>query len=127
MNRYTVTIQGWGEDEDGVSGEELTQIDLTVRKISYCNEKYQTISYQKVSLFLPELLINSMFCADSNLLSAGTCYGDSGGPAMIRDESGLAYTLVGVVSGNPVGCTKTKVFPDYFTYVGHDEVCSRNQ
>ena len=68
-----------------------------------------------------------MFCADSNLLSAGTCYGDSGGPAMIRDESGLAYTLVGVVSGNPVGCTKTKVFPDYFTYVGHDEVCSRNQ
>ena len=25
MNRYAVTIQGWGQDEDGVAGEQLTQ------------------------------------------------------------------------------------------------------
>ena len=85
MTRYTVTIQGWGSDDQGRSGEELTQVDLTVRPMEYCNKQYQEISFSKVSIFIPELLISSQFCADSNLNEdAGTCYGDSGGPAMIR-------------------------------------------
>ena len=85
MNRYTVTIQGWGQDDDGVYGEQLTQVDLTVRKKSFCNSKYRNLDDTRISYYFPNLTIDSMFCADSNLNpNVGTCYGDSGGPTMIR-------------------------------------------
>ena len=38
-----------------------------------------------VGTFLPKLTSNGLFCADSSLDSqAGTCNGDSGGPAVVR-------------------------------------------
>ena len=64
-----------------------------------------------------------MFCADSNLEdNIGTCYGDSGGPSMIKDEEGVFYILMGVVGGNPGGCGKTQEYPDYFTFIGHEKI-----
>ena len=39
-----------------------------------------------------------------------------------RDDNGEAYVLVGVVIGNPVGCRDVRVYPDFFTYIGHKEV-----
>ena len=85
MNRYTVTVQGWGKDDDGITGIDLTQVDLTIRKRSICNKKYQNVSPAKINFWFPNLTISSMFCAETNLQSnAGTCYGDSGGPSIIK-------------------------------------------
>ena len=85
MNRYAVTIQGWGQDEDGVAGEQLTQIDLTIRKNAICNAKYKNLDATRISYYFPNLTIPSMFCADGNLKTdTGTCYGDSGGPSLIK-------------------------------------------
>ena len=85
MNRYTVTVQGWGEDNDGNTGSDLTQVDLTVRKQSICNKKYEKLTPARINYWFPNLTISAMFCADSNLRrDAGTCYGDSGGPTIIK-------------------------------------------
>ena len=39
-----------------------------------------------------------------------------------RNDDGFSYTIIGLVSGNPVGCIKSREVPDYFTYIGHVEV-----
>ena len=40
-----------------------------------------------------------------------------------RDDDGLKYVLIGVVSGNPAGCDGAyKKYPDYFTFLGHESV-----
>ena len=56
----------------------------------------------------------------------GTCYGDSGGPAIRRvfdEQDGTErFTLVGVVSGNAAGCVDNRQYPDYFTFIGHQKV-----
>ena len=88
-----ITVQGWGKDQRGLDGEAgklLTQIDVSIRSENECNTKYNTtFSFQdqrRIQTQLPELIINSMFCADSNLDSSqvGICNGDSGGPAVFR-------------------------------------------
>ena len=32
------------------------------------------------------------------------------------------FALVGIVNGNPRGCTDKRLFPDYHAYVGNEEV-----
>ena len=88
MNRYSVTIQGWGNNDEKLKVGKLTQIDLTIRKNYYCDEKYRKLSASQISYSFPNLTIPEMFCADGNLNpTIGTCYGDSGGPALIRYDS----------------------------------------
>ena len=85
MHRYAVTVQGWGVDNDGNIGADLTQVDLTIRKKSICDKKYENLSSARINYWFPNLTISSMFCADGNLRrDAGTCHGDSGGPAIIK-------------------------------------------
>ena len=123
MHRFTVTIQGWGKDDNGDFGEDLTKIDLTVKKNSFCNKKYESLSSARKQYWFKDLLTPPMFCADSNLGdNIGTCYGDSGGPTMIQDEEGIYYILMGVVSGNPGECGRTLKYPDYFTFIGHEKI-----
>ena len=123
LNRFTITIQGWGQDDNGEFGEDLTRIDLTIRRNSLCNKKYETISAARKSYWFPQLLTPQMFCANSNLGDKiGTCYGDSGGPSMIQDDNGVSYILMGVVSGNPGECGNTQEYPDFFTFIGHENI-----
>ena len=85
-----ITVQGWGVDNNGESGKLLTQIDVSIRSKEECNDKFSsTVSRQdqlRVQAFIPDLLIDSMFCADNNLDDnlVGVCNGDSGGPAIYR-------------------------------------------
>ena len=32
------------------------------------------------------------------------------------------FTLVGVVSGNPLGCVDYRQYPDYFAFIGHHNI-----
>lgn len=85
MNRYTITVQGWGKDNSNGFPTDLSQVDLTIRNQKFCNSKYDNLPVNTKLIFLPDLLLSSMFCADGNLNpTAGTCYGDSGGPSIIR-------------------------------------------
>ena len=85
-----ITVQGWGRDNKGESGKLLTQIDVSIRSQEECNDKYnsttRSLDQARIRAFIPDLLPNSMFCADSNLDRSivGVCDGDSGGPAIFR-------------------------------------------
>ena len=49
----------------------------------------------------------------------------SGGPVIKRnwDNGAEVFTLVGVVSGNPVGCSiLSAAYPDFYTFVGEQKV-----
>ena len=48
----------------------------------------------------------------------------SGGPVIKRNwENGAeVFTLVGVVSGNPGGCSIYRPYPDFYTFVGKQKV-----
>ena len=126
MDGDGVTVQGWGRDNDGVIGQTLTEIGVTVRSRAECNYKYQSVKSHVKSFYFPELMTEAMFCADNNLnTDVGTCYGDSGGPVIRRNwdrEEGEVFTLVGVVSGNPDGCDKFRDYPDYYTFLGHKKI-----
>ena len=92
MSQFTITIQGWGKDDRDRVGEEITQIDLTIRKRIICDRRYENIDEFRLSQYLPNMTLPSMFCASSNLGDGvGTCYGDSGGPAIIRSKSIFKY------------------------------------
>ena len=78
-------LLGWGKNDNGVFGEQLTQVDLTIRKMEICNKKYEKVDQNRIKYWFPNLTTSAMFCADSNLKDdVGTCYGDSGGPSLIR-------------------------------------------
>ena len=85
---------GWGREGDVEM--KLTQIDVAIRSLEYCNfilnkakEEGRGQIPLQIKLFLPELLIPSQFCADQTTLSEGvkTTFGDSGGPSVRRYET----------------------------------------
>ena len=85
----SLTIVGWGRDDRDVFGHELTSIDVTIRSNLECNYKYNGTGSRRekirIQTQLPNLIMDSQFCADHNIKSdVGTCHEDSGGPAIIR-------------------------------------------
>ena len=84
----TVIVQGWGEDINGNVGQEVTEARVSVRSKFECGHPLSLAGPDKIDdvrKFLPKLTSSELFCADSSLDSqAGSCNGDSGGPAFIR-------------------------------------------
>jgi len=69
MVGLATTVQGWGTNNDGQTGKLLTQIDVSVRSNEECNFIYNSSSLSRldearIGAFLPNLLIDSMYCAD---------------------------------------------------------------
>ena len=85
-----IVVQGWGTDENEDEGKSLTQIDVSIRSKEECNYQFTNnvgrLDALRIKAFLPDLITDSMFCADGtiNQDETGTCKGDSGGPAFIR-------------------------------------------
>ena len=74
MNRFAVTAQGWREENDENISNDLTQLDLIVRRRSDCDKKYEkNLSPSIINYWFPNMTISSMFCASSNLKTEGTC------------------------------------------------------
>ena len=68
--RTGVTVQGWGNSKTEEAGNTLTQIDVVIRSREECNYVYNNTDRKVkrgLELFLPELVTESMFCADSTL------------------------------------------------------------
>ena len=83
MHKWSVTVQGWGEDDDGNTEIDLARVNLAVIKKSLCNAKYENVKDSWKNLYMPNLIIDAMFCTDG-WEYAGTCHGFSGGPTIIQ-------------------------------------------
>ena len=68
--RTAVTVQGWGSSNIEEAGTTLTQIDVAIRSQEECNYVYNNTERKVrlgLELQLPQLVTESMFCADSTL------------------------------------------------------------
>ena len=89
---FSLTLTGWGTEKSS-DDLKLTQIAVGVRSQQFCNYKLNKTKHEgsrqtflRIDLFLPELLKETQFCADSTTLTEDvrTSNGDSGGPSVRR-------------------------------------------
>jgi secreted trypsin-like serine protease len=81
----SMSIQGWGKDEEGSFGKRVSVANVGIRSKAECDYKLSNAgSYQnRVDILLPQLSEDILFCADASInTQGGTCVGDSGGPAV---------------------------------------------
>ena len=119
---WGMKVLGYGPQDD--ENLMLTSIDLTVKSISHCNEKYtvgrSTTYFWEIEDTLPNKFNSgSVFCASNVGTEAGTCRGDSGGPTVFDD--GIKYHQLGVVHGSITSCDGSR-FPGIFVRIDNPEV-----
>ena len=87
-----MTSTGWGTEKSS-DDLKLTQIAVGIRSQQFCNYKLNKTKHEgsrqtflRIDLFLPDLLKDTQFCADTDTLTDAvkTTKGDSGGPSVRR-------------------------------------------
>lgn len=107
----TVRIAGWGSvSTKGPAIKELKSTDLQIIDSAACARAYNDRKGTKISS-------NHLLCAAQ--MGRDSCYGDSGGPLIDRDD-----VQVGLVSSG-VGCADPK-YPGIYTDVAHYRDWIRN-
>ena len=89
---FSLTLIGWGKEKNS-DDLKLTQINVAIRSKQFCNFKLNKTKHEgsrqtflRIDLFLPDLLKDTQFCADTTTLTdeERTINGDSGGPSVQR-------------------------------------------
>ena len=84
----TLLVQGWGEDINGIAGQQISEATVSSRSSQECDHRISLAgpsSVEEVETFLPDLTNSVLICADATLdAQIGACSGDSGGPAFYR-------------------------------------------
>lgn len=95
-----ITVYGWGQitENNDKSSNQLRTVSVPVIDQNKCSDMYK--GHGKIT--------RSMFCA-GNLRSKDACTGDSGGPAIFKNQ------LCGVVSWG-IGCARSK-YPGVYTNI----------
>ena len=117
-----IKVLGYGpqDDEDLM----LTAVDLNVKPLPICNEKYtvgqSNRNFWEILDSLPTKFDGgSVFCASNVATDDATCRGDSGGPATFFD--GIKHRQLGVVHGSITSCDGSR-FPSIFVRIDNPEV-----
>ena len=83
-----LVVQGWGEDINGIAGQQITEASVSSRSSQECDHRISLadpLYSEEVDTFLPNKTNSVIICADATLnAQIGTCSGDSGGPAFYR-------------------------------------------
>ncbi|CAN8074555.1 unnamed protein product [Agarophyton chilense] len=111
-----VRASGYGQvAEDWISAIERTllQVDIPIVSFKRCVQAFASYGAPE---FARALQSRSHLCAGyaDDDCAGDTCYGDSGGPIVVRAKG--KYVQVGVVSGG-IGCAR-KGLPGFYTRVG---------
>lgn len=88
----TGTVIGWGQiSNDGPTSSVLLQVTVPIISNDTCNDAYNNLGTSGLNPITP-----NMVCAGDPSGKKDSCYGDSGGPLMIRE--GDIWKLAGIVS-----------------------------
>ncbi|KAG0411313.1 hypothetical protein HPB47_011568, partial [Ixodes persulcatus] len=99
----TVDVSGWGDtSEGGPSPSHLLAVSVPVISSTNCTRETPNMYDSKI-----------MFCTKSP--GKGTCHGDSGGPAVLKESD--SSILVGVVSGGEICAVTPAVFTKVPVYI----------
>jgi secreted trypsin-like serine protease len=130
--RYATAI-GWGATADKNSSNILQVVDVQAKPTESCNRFYvdhlRTLAkmlYKRQNASDDEVedIVNKRFpltksmvtphmmCAGSDIRAADTCFGDSGGPLLVKRGEG--YAQAGIVSWGPIeGCGIANLYGVY--------------
>eukprot|EP00092_Neocalanus_flemingeri_P004565 GFUD01004916.1.p1 GENE.GFUD01004916.1~~GFUD01004916.1.p1 ORF type:complete len:830 (+),score=142.34 GFUD01004916.1:13-2502(+) len=119
-----LTIIGYGVNDQRTVGKDLLIDTVSVRENAYCDNAHKNAGQEKerVKAALPDLFIDSLFCADQDLnRKIGPCNGDSGSPAFQRIfKEGERFVVQGIVSGT-IEC-KSDRYPNFYTLVASQDI-----
>ena len=124
LTNQALTIIGYGLNDKDQVGTDLLTETVTVRENEYCNKAHLNAGQdqERIKAALPELFINSLFCAEQDLdRKVGPCNGDSGSPAFQRIfKEDDRFFVQGIVSGT-IQC-KSDRYPNFFTLVASSDI-----
>lgn len=108
-------VIGWGETEAGEASATLRQVDLPLADLHAAN------------LASPEdpPLLDALPAGDPRG-GADSCYGDSGGPLMVRDPDSQEWLLAGIVSHGQGECAEPGKFGIYTNVQVHHAWITRH-
>ncbi len=108
-------VPGWGRLLDGRYPNELRQVQIEVLERSNCNQGGTAAPKPGITITGP--ITENMICSGTRIGSRGSCYGDSGGPMIVRLEDDT-YLQIGIVSwgyeaDTASGCDTDAAFEAY--------------
>jgi len=105
------TVVGWGAtDEDFDGSDVLRQVALPLVSLDTCRAAYYY-----------DTIADEMLCAGYTKGAKSACYGDSGGPLLIPDETTKGWTQVGIVSWGRGGCSGFNNYNVYTRVASYSE------
>jgi trypsin len=91
--QITSTTAGWGETNVRGAADRLQRVDVPLATTALCEKGY------------PGNITDRMICAGFTTGKFDACFGDSGGPLLVKDANTGANVLVGIVSWGE-GCAR---------------------
>lgn len=89
-----VTVVGWGAvSEEGSTSDVLLEVEIQTVSNSDCRKDYRDVPNFRP---LRSAISDEMICATAD--GRGPCYGDSGGPLLIKGADAMSDLQVGIVS-----------------------------
>jgi len=131
-NFVSATVVGWGQQETGYWGNKsdvLHEVMVPIADHKDCGAGWERYLNYDVWLDDPEIIIESMICTGFEKLGRDSCYGDSGGPLMIRRGADQPWLQVGIVSFGAPGCSSSSLYEVYTrvsSFVEWIEGCTSN-
>ena len=104
-DRFAI-VTGWGSRSYDFPDypERLYQVTVPLVSNALCNDAYNNLGYDNA-------IDETMICAGYTEGGKDSCYGDSGGPLMVKDEAG-GWLQVGIVSSGE-GCALPDAYGIY--------------
>lgn len=96
--RAPAKVIGWGvyEHWGSEASDPLLEVDVPLRPRSVCNAP---------NVWDGQVTEN-MICVGDEDAGETPCYGDSGGPLLVRNSSDTGWAQIGIVSWGPYGCVE---------------------
>ncbi|XP_038062005.1 mannan-binding lectin serine protease 1-like [Patiria miniata] len=91
---------GWGETEPGSTSDFLKEVYLPVIDQSTCVESFEGRAQEGY------VITDNMVCAGASEGGRDTCFGDSGGPLMLKDRVLERYHAFGLISWGEDRCAQ---------------------
>ncbi len=115
-DQYSVLLLGWGASNlNGNASKTLKKVSQTIFPNEYCNQTHirEGEVMKDIHNAAPDLFLNHLICAGTDIQSQGACKGDSGGPLQLFDFKNLRYQQVGIVHGSVHNCGQSS-FPGIY-------------
>jgi secreted trypsin-like serine protease len=127
-----VKVAGWGTGGDsdpaiGASTTEFRDTDVSYYPMSLCYERLE--SAEEMPIYLESPVDPTKLCTlptqslplGDNIYGNGACVGDTGGPLLLPNIDGSAFTQVGIISAGPIinSVCSSVTLPTWYTNVSY--------